>query len=227
MENKEKIGNFLKRRIFFTKSNERFIYRLSSLYRERSGYSDEETISWDEFFKSNKIYNHKEVGITNRTELMDQLRPLLYYLASKDVNCERYKYMLEVRLDIGIYWEYDKEIENDKYSRLWTCQINRIGSEFDFHSFFTYDNVSKIELEKPFEIHIDVEYYILIYGLKEPIIPVSKPLNSDKCVVCLLEKPELLFINCLHRCVCLKCEKTKPFHKCPFCKTDISTKVNI
>ena len=58
-------------------------------------------------------------------------------------------------------------------------------------------------------------------------ITVRKSFNSDKCVICLSNKPDILFINCLHRCVCLECEKRRPFNRCPSCKTDISMKINI
>ena len=69
---------------------------------------------------------------------------------------------------------------------------------------------------------------------KEPVsdeeivpVPVSEPYKTDQCVVCLSKEPELLFIGCLHRCVCLECEKTSPFHKCPSRRTLISIKVKI
>ena len=58
-------------------------------------------------------------------------------------------------------------------------------------------------------------------------ITVRKSFNSDKCVICLSNKPDILFINCLHRCVCLECEKRRPFNRCPSCRTDISMKINI
>ena len=58
-------------------------------------------------------------------------------------------------------------------------------------------------------------------------ITVSEPFHSDQCVVCLSKKTELLFVNCLHRCVCLECEETNPFRRCPSCRTYISTKVKI
>ena len=50
-------------------------------------------------------------------------------------------------------------------------------------------------------------------------VAVSEPFNSDQCVVCLLKKKkkktELLFINCLHRCVCLECEKNESITQMP------------
>ena len=58
-------------------------------------------------------------------------------------------------------------------------------------------------------------------------VAISKPFHSDQCVVCLSKKPELLFMNCLHRCLCLECEETNPFRRCPSCRTHISIKVKI
>ena len=58
-------------------------------------------------------------------------------------------------------------------------------------------------------------------------VAISKPFHSDQCVVCLSKKPELLFVNCLHCCVCLECEETNPFRRCPSCRTHISIKVKI
>ena len=173
-------------------------------------------------------------------ELMTQIKPFLYYLGSKDANREGNGYIFEAKLSVGLSWKYKKS--NDKYgykyNKILEGHTDNIGSEININPFFPHGDVINRELEKPFKIHIDVclEYNLLIVGVEEPEdeleedkapIAVSKPFNSDKCVVCLLEKPELLFIKCLHRCVCLKCEETNPFHKCPSCRTDISIKVKI
>ena len=56
---------------------------------------------------------------------------------------------------------------------------------------------------------------------------VSRSFTTDLCVICLLKEPELLFIDCLYRCVCLECEETNPFRRCPSCRTHISIKVKI
>ena len=92
-------------------------------------------------------------------------------------------------------------------------------------------------LHEPFEIHVDVSWENppnepeeeFENELEEDTAPlaVSEPYKTDQCVVCLSKEPELLFIDCLHRCVCLECEKTSPFHKCPSCRTLISIKVKI
>ena len=88
------------------------------------------------------------------------------------------------------------------------------------------------EYESEVESEVEVEYgseYENEDEEEEDTTPVaiSKPFHSDQCVVCLSKKPELLFVNCLHRCVCMECEETNPFHRCPSCRTHISIKVKI
>ena len=107
----------------------------------------------------------------------------------------------------------------------------------------------KIILEILFEIHIDFEKdyssidreYDEEYSgppddsedetadepeEKEPA-PIRKPFNTGQCVICLTNKPDLLFIDYLHSCLCLECEEASPLVKCPSCRTEISTKLKI
>ena len=44
--------------------------------------------------------------------------------------------------------------------------------------------------------------------------------KSEQCVICLEEKPKVLFCLCGHICVCEKCIKIKRLTKCPVCKTE-------
>ena len=102
-----------------------------------------------------------------------------------------------------------------------------------------YD-INESLLSKPFEIHIDIDCEYSPEQEEEEIeddleyqpdeedpVVVSKPFKTDQCVVCLSKEPELLVIDCLHRCVCLECGKTSPFRRCPSCRTLISIKVKI
>ena len=88
--------------------------------------------------------------------------------------------------------------------------------------------------KKTFEIHIDVDAEYFIKGEEEEVeeeeeeeqlITVLKAYKEDKCVVCLMNKPKVLFYDCMHQCVCLECEERKPFKSCPCCRTRISTKI--
>ena len=49
--------------------------------------------------------------------------------------------------------------------------------------------------------------------------PLGKTFKSDQCVICLEEKPKVLFCNCGHICICKKCA-THRYSNCPLCKKE-------
>ena len=209
--------------------------------REDCDHREEGKVKWSSIYKSDIIYNHNTI-FSN----IEQIKPYLYYLASKDVNREGDRYIFETVLVVGLFWKIQKNNGEYryKYIRIGGFLFNNIESSLNFDIFYPCDDISYRELKKPFEIHIDVfqEYNLPIVESEESEyqmesedvieedknpIPVSKPFVSDQCVVCLSNKPNLIFINCLHCCVCLECEKRRPFNKCPSCRTNILMKINI
>ena len=57
--------------------------------------------------------------------------------------------------------------------------------------------------------------------------PLEKTFNHDQCVICLDRKPNVLFIECNHTCVCNECEEAHPSTQCPCCRTKISRRLLI
>ena len=56
---------------------------------------------------------------------------------------------------------------------------------------------------------------------EEPkIINLFKIFKSDECIICMVDKPNILFCNCGHLCECVGCYKIKTPSICPICKTD-------
>ena len=56
---------------------------------------------------------------------------------------------------------------------------------------------------------------------EEPkVINLFKIFKSDECIICMNDKPNILFCNCGHLCECYKCYKLKTLSTCPICKTD-------
>ena len=55
---------------------------------------------------------------------------------------------------------------------------------------------------------------------KPKIINLFKIFKSDECIICMGNKPNILFCNCGHLCECEGCYKIKTFSTCPICKTD-------
>ena len=66
----------------------------------------------------------------------------------------------------------------------------------------------------------------LIVSHTEPIPEDTKVINlfkifkSDECIICMNDKPNVLFCNCGHLCYCIKCYKLKTLSTCSICKTD-------
>ena len=56
---------------------------------------------------------------------------------------------------------------------------------------------------------------------------VKSPFVTDKCCICLTEKPEIVLVPCLHKSVCLQCEEKGKLRKCPTCRRKITKKIKI
>ena len=56
---------------------------------------------------------------------------------------------------------------------------------------------------------------------EEPkVINLFKIFKFDECIICMNDKPNILFCNCGHLCECDKCYKVKTLSTCPICKMD-------
>ena len=222
----DNIQNILKHNIFFTCMREDYDY---------SFFQRNNTMTC--LNKSNIKDNIESLGITKSNDLSNKIKPLIYHLLSKHLkreeNCSRY----EVILQVGIFLVNESYDDEDKYIIVNKIYVDKPEGYWLFLDREDRYDINESLLSKPFEIHIDIdceyspeqEEVEIEDDLEEDPAPVavSEPFHSDQCVVCLSKKPELLFVNCLHRCMCLECEKTSPFHKCPSCRTLISMVVKI
>ena len=82
---------------------------------------------------------------------------------------------------------------------------------------------------KWYKICVYAKLYISKLREEEPRrnIPTIQIFKEDVCVECLQNKPEILFYDCRHCCVCSDCEKVKPLMKCSCCRKDIFAKIII
>ena len=46
-----------------------------------------------------------------------------------------------------------------------------------------------------------------------------KTYKADECVICMENKPNVLFCGCGHICICKECIKIKRVNRCLICKT--------
>ena len=68
------------------------------------------------------------------------------------------------------------------------------------------------------------------YETEEPLafsLPVEIPFATDKCCICLTEKPNIILVPCLHKTVCLQCEEKGKLTTCPTCRLMIIRKIKI
>ena len=58
-------------------------------------------------------------------------------------------------------------------------------------------------------------------------LPVETTFTTDKCCICLTEKPDIILVPCLHKSVCLQCEEKGKLTTCPTCRLMITRKIKI
>ena len=108
-------------------------------------------------------------------------------------------------------WEF-KHI----YSMLLDHESDRISWENK------YDN--NIEIEGEFFIGINVTVYISPANedlYEDYNYKLKKSIKEDECVLCLNNKANILYTECLHFVVCDGCDKKGKFSKCSLCRKKI------
>ena len=83
-----------------------------------------------------------------------------------------------------------------------------------------YETEQLEDLEEENDADFDSDY-------DETSKPVKSPFVTDKCCICLNEKPEIVLVPCLHKSVCLQCEEKGELRKCPTCRRKITKKIKI
>ena len=58
----------------------------------------------------------------------------------------------------------------------------------------------------------------------EETINADKTFKFDECVICLTNRPNVLFCNCGHLCLCIECDEVKRLKVCPVCKFENTIK---
>ena len=109
-------------------------------------------------------------------------------------------------------------------------------NEYNIYS-INYDNIkdkicnenkyySNFEVEGNFNIYIKVsvkwwEDYNSEEDDSEDEEPPRKTITEPECIICFENKPNMLYLECLHVCVCNVCDSKGKFSKCPMCRTKI------
>ena len=122
------------------------------------------------------------------------------------------------RLYIGMVKDHEFN-EYNIYSIIYDNIKDKICNENKYYSNF--------EVEGNFNIYIKVsvkwweDYNSEEEDDSEDEEPPRKTITEPECIICFENKPNILFLECLHVCVCNVCDSKGKFSKCPMCRTKI------
>ena len=124
------------------------------------------------------------------------------------------------RLYVGIVEDYEL-----KEKHIYSCGYDNIKDKICIENKFD-DN---FEIEGDFFIGIsvssftwgDYNYDSDIDDEDEEPQPMKKALSETECIICFENTPDILYLECLHKCVCSSCDGKGKFRKCPLCRTRI------
>ena len=124
------------------------------------------------------------------------------------------------RLSVGI-------IEDDelKYKHIYSCFYNNVRDRISWENKYD-DNFS---IEGTFFVCIDVNTMVIpdydsddeVEDEVEDIKLTRKTMLEPECIICYENKSNILYLDCLHVCVCNVCDSKGKFKKCPLCRTKI------
>ena len=166
-------------------------------------------------FKTDDIYDTttKEIIFNISKRHFDDIILQYKNYVLNGVSTTESSYALYVSIFKDDEWEH-KHI----YSMLLDHESDRISWENKYGS--------NTEIEGEFFIGIDVVVYVSPANedhYDEDVYDnvVKKTITESECIICFENKPNMLYTDCLHLCVCNDCDRKGKFTKCPLCRTKI------
>ena len=185
--------------------------------------------------EENDGFNLSTVYISNilnyqryNKDFIKNLKYFTYYYISKSINEEVNLDCIIISMFVPIDVEEEEETFEDitfyeslllhekiRVLKLYSCP----GKVF----FELFDYLYRMHIvDHEFMLHPTKNFKFFIEGKtskKNNIINLPKCFKSNDCIVCLTEKPTVVFCNCGHIPICTECSKIKEFTECPVCKT--------
>ena len=150
------------------------------------------------------------------TDLYKNLKPVIIYALSytrlrKFINLPNL-FLTEDNTIINYNYEYiDRELYTKDLKIVLKTNYDFYDADYDL-----YFN-ALAELEDNNELIVSHEEPTP----EEPrVINLFKIFKCDECIICMDDKPNILFCNCGHLCECVKCYKIKTPSICPICKME-------
>ena len=165
-------------------------------------------------FKTNDIFSEttkEEIFILSKMYL-DQLILQYKNYTIEDQQTTESSY----RLSVGILEE-----DELKFKHIYSCFYNNIEERISWEN--KYDN--NFDIEGNFFVCINVNAMVITnYDSNDEVEddkPIKKTITESECIICFENKPNMLYLECLHVCVCNVCDSKGRFNKCPLCRTKI------
>ena len=188
-----------------------------------SPFSIYETISLNEPCKSLKVKlkteniqgstTAEEVFILSKKHFDDVVTQYKnYYFGNVQAKESHY------RLYVGM----EKDYEFNEYN-VYSIDYDNIKDKICNENKYSFN----FEIEGDFNIYINVstkwwqDYDSGSEDEDEDDEPARKTITEPECIICFENKPNILYLECMHLCVCNSCDIKGKFHKCPMCRTRI------
>ena len=170
-------------------------------------------------FKTNDIFGEttkEEIFILSKMYLDQLILQYKNYIIEGQPTSES-----SYKLSVGII-EEDGEL---KYKHIYSCFYNNIRDRISWEN--KYDD--NFDIEGNFFVCIDVNAMVIpdydsndeVEDYENNNKPAKKTILQQECVICFENKSNILYLDCLHVCVCNVCDSKGRFNKCPFCRTKI------
>ena len=169
------------------------------------------------FFEKNKFLIY---------DFFKQIKPIIFYAYSYTSQRKHIKddfILKQLPTYFSFYYEKDNNeyyIKNLKIVLSTSYDFVHVDYDFYFYALSELENNNELiisPIEPTFE---DEEEEEEPTPEKPKIINLFKIFKFDECIICMNDKPNILFCNCGHLCECDKCYKLKSLSACPICKTD-------
>ena len=153
----------------------------------------------------------EEVFILSKKHFDDIVTQYKNYYFDGNIQAKQSSY----RLYIGMVKDHEFN-EYNIYSINYNNIKDKISNENKYYSNF--------EVEGNFNIYIkvSVEWWV-DYDSEEDDSedeePARKTITEPECIICFEKTPNMLYLECLHVCVCNDCDSKGRFNKCPLCRT--------
>ena len=211
IERKTKLEEFYKQRI-------KFNIHLIDIMQTNTRINIYENTTYI-YFKTFVSFTRDKILICN---FLKHLKPIIFYAYSYTIQRKHIKddfILKEVSSAINFNYE---SVNNELYIKnlkiVLTTYYDFSHEDYDFYFW------ALAELEENNELivsHIEPITEDEKETDEEPkIINQSKIFKSDECIICMVNKPNILFCNCGHISICTECYKLKSLSACPICKTE-------